>query len=189
MKREDQIKIYSILLILVPTGIFGIIGNSGEMLIALFGGFTSSVLLNLDKFESFKAGQLEAKLQKAEQIIDDANATIQQLTSVTTPLLKSNLSFLLYEGIFDGMSSNEKEKVFYALLKIKDSLDLSESEGYFIEAAEAIASDYFQKIFQEINDVNDDFRIKYSKYTTVDYIHESPNISEIELFLMRIQTF
>lgn len=175
-------KIISVLLVLVPTFIFGFMSRPAEMLISLIAGFTSVVLLNMDKFESFKAGQLEATLREAKEIIDDANATIAQLTSVTTPLLKSNLSFLLYEGTFDGMPVDEQEKTFNELLKIKDSLNLTDIDQYFIDAAKGISSHYFSNIFREVAEIHDGFRIKYGQYTTIDYAPETPTVSDLEAF-------
>ena len=187
--NETRKTVISVILVMIPTLIFGFMNRPTVMMISLIAGFTASVLLNMDKFESFKAGQLEAKLQRAEEVIDEANATIAQLTSVTTPLLKSNLSFLLYEGTIDGMPVDEKEKTFNELLKIKDSLKLPDIDEYFVDAAKGITSDYFNYIFHEVAEIHDGFRIDYEHYTTIDHAPETPKVSELEAFFEEYPDF
>lgn len=187
--KEFLNKILLVLLVMAPTLGFGFMGRPTEMLISLFAGFTSAVMLNMDKFESFKAGQLEAKLQKTEKAIEEANATIEQLNSVAIPLLKTNLSFLLYEGTFDGMPADEQEMTFYELLKIKESLDLSDTDKYFTEAAKGVTSHYFSNMYHEISKTHDGFKINYNKYTTTNYAPETPSVSELRSFFDRNPEF
>lgn len=117
-------KVISVSIIMIPTIIFGLLNMPAQMMVSLFAGFASAVLLNIDKFDSFKAGQLEAKMRKAVEIIDEANTTIEQLKSVTVPLLNSNLSLLMYDGVFDGMDTEDKEKTLNELLKIMRVLNI-----------------------------------------------------------------
>lgn len=152
MGKENRIKILqaiiSVLLIMMPTLIFGYFDKTAAMTISLFAGFASAVMINIDKFESFKAGQIEAKMNKAVEIIDEANATIDQLKSVTTPLLNSNLSLLLYNGVFDGMDTRDKEKTLNELLEIMRviNIDSDYTSDIIKRTKNSIANFYFSDI-------------------------------------------
>lgn len=95
---------------MAPTITFGLLDMRVQMTIALFAGLVCAVIIDIEKFESFKAGQIEAKVKIAEGIIGEANAIIEQLTSITEPLLNSNLKLLIYDGALDGMDAPDKEK-------------------------------------------------------------------------------
>lgn len=172
--------ILSVLLIMIPTLVFGYFDKPMSMAISLFAGFVSAILINIDKIESFRAWHLEAKMRKAVKIIDEANATIDQLKSVTDPLLKSNLILLLYDGSFDGMGIKEKESVFVELLKVKDSLKLESVDKYINRAAKGIANHHFSELFRYVND--EAFRQKYEKYSTIYFFPETPSIDEVEQY-------
>lgn len=51
--------ILSILLIIVPSLVFGYFYKTAAMSIALFAGIVSAIMINIDKYEYFKVGQLE----------------------------------------------------------------------------------------------------------------------------------
>lgn len=175
-------KFFSVLLVIGPTVYFGYINRPTVMLITLSAGFVSAFLLNIDKFESFKAGQIEAKLKEAEEVIDEATATIEQLTAVTAPLLKANLSFLLYEGVFDGMPADEQANTFLELVKIKNNLNITDVEEHFNQAAKGVSSHYFMSILREVGNKHDGFRMKYGKYSTKFHAPETPSIEELDRF-------
>ena len=100
---------------MAPVMWFGLIGKPTEMTIALFAGFACSVLLNLDKFESFKAGQIEAKLREADKAIKEANATIGQLRRMTEPLMNYLLAHIIRGNRIAGVSGYDKEELFKRL--------------------------------------------------------------------------
>lgn len=157
MEKEKNIKkfqlIISILLIMVPPLFFGYFDKTAAMTIALFAGFASAIMINIDKFEYFKAGQLEARIREADKIIEDAHATIDQLKDVAEPLLNTNLSSLIYDGYFDGMNIDDKLKVFKELYEAESNLELnSDTTNKLIEKAKkAIAHHLFIDIGRVIN--------------------------------------
>ncbi|MCT1575708.1 hypothetical protein M3E13_19505 [Oceanobacillus kimchii] len=153
------------------------------MVILLFAGFVSAVLLNIDKFESFKAGQLEAKVKEAKEVIDKATATIEQLESVTIPLLNSSLSILIYDGVFDGMDPGDKEKTLLELMKIEKviNVDSEYTNEVLTRAKNSVANHYFYEINSHITDnVREDFQNHFGRRDRID--HEPFKIEEVESF-------
>lgn len=174
--------IVSVLLIIVPTLIFGLIDKPVAMAIILLSGFLSAVIINIDKFDSFKAGQIEAKLKKAERIIDEATATIEQLESVTIPLLNSSLSILIYDGVFDGMNSKEKEKTLSELMKIKKVInaDSDYTNEVLYRATNSVANFYFHDIKSSLTVGRDKFDEYFSREARID--HEPHKPAELDKF-------
>lgn len=177
---KDNVKnIIAVSLIMIPVIVFGFLDMTAQMTISLFAGFASAVLLNIDRFKSFKAGQLEAKLRETNKIIDDASATIEQLRSVTEPLLNANLSLLIHDGVFDGMNVKDKEKTLLDLLKIKKEmgLDSEYNSELFDQAKKSIAGFYLNYLFSNL-----DMDHPFYKYTTTDYFLKTPSIEKIEKY-------
>lgn len=181
MNSKDK---WSIGLIMLPTLCFGIAGKTTAMLIALTAGFTAAVFVNLDKFESFKAGdgKLEAQLKESKKVIDEANATIEQLNSVAIPLLKANLISVNYTGSFENMPVEVKEKIFYELKTIKESLNLDDLDSNVFTTAKGIANSYFCRIYYEVRKTDEDFGKKYYEYILDENKFSTPSIEELELF-------
>lgn len=178
-------ELFSVIFILAPVLMFGILDKPLQMIIILFAGFASAVVVNIDKFESFKAGQLEAKLREADKIITKATATIEQLQSVTEPLLNSNLSLLIYDGTIDGMKVYEKEKMLNDLLKIKKEMNLNgkDIDKLIFNAKSSIANSYFTNIKLKIpGDINTNKMTFFDKYTDMENYPSFPSIKEVDEF-------
>lgn len=175
--------IFSILVIMVPTITFGILDMPTQMTISLFAGFVCAVIINIDKFDSFKAWQIEAKMKKAEKIIDEANATIEQLRSITEPLLNSNLILLIYDGVFDGMDATDKEKTLDELMKIREIIDVDSeyTNGVLERAKNSIANFFFSEISWVLDKEN---KTKFDAYfDTMKAIDQKPySIQELDNF-------
>lgn len=179
----------SILLILIPTLIFGIFQMPVQMTISLFAGFASAMILNIEKFDYFKAGQLEAKLREADKVIAEANATIEQLRSVAEPLLNSNLLLLIYDGVIDGIKISEKEEILQELLTIKDEINLNDdhTNELISNAKNSIAFFHFMNIKLELpGDISVQKLEFFDKYSTMDTFPSFPSVKEVEDFLLKI---
>lgn len=172
--------IISVLIVMIPTILFGAFGMIAQMSVILIAGFISATLINIDKFDSFKAGNIEAKLKKASEVIDEATATINQLKTVTEPLLKSNLILLLHDGSFDGMGIKEKESTFIELKKTNDVLQLDSVNDHIEKAAKGVANHHFHELYRCVN--SELFDQKFKKYTTVDFSPETPSVKDLEDF-------
>lgn len=97
---------------MVPATIFGILDKPLVMTAMLFASFVSVVFINLDKFESFRAGEIEAQMRKVEEVIEEAHATIDQLKEMTTPLLDYSLANIVSDNRMTGVAAYDK-KLFY----------------------------------------------------------------------------
>ena len=124
---------FSILLIIGPVLFFGYFDKTAEMGIALLAGFVCAVFINLDKFSSFKAGKMEANLR---DVINEANATIDQLKSLTEPLMQYNLAHIARGNRTMGVTALDKEKLY---LKLKENVNKFE-----------LRSEYTSELLQEV---------------------------------------
>ncbi|MDW6001876.1 hypothetical protein [Vibrio mangrovi] len=75
-------------LLIVSVFLFGLNGQSIEMGIAVAASAIFLAFANLDKFTRFKGAGFEAELKS---VVQEANASIEQLRSVATPLAISSL--------------------------------------------------------------------------------------------------
>lgn len=181
---------------MVPTISFGLLNMPTQMTVSLFAGFASVMIINIEKFEYFKAGQLEARLRKADKIIKEAHATVDQLKEVAEPLLNTNLASLAYEGYFDGMDVEDKMKVFAALYEVENSLELNSytTKDLMDKTKKSISYHLFRNIGETINtdglSAEAVFFSKYSieadkAFSTVEeidnYLYENPNLRTKEV--------
>lgn len=112
--------IISILLIIVPTTVFGYFGKPVEMGIMLFAGFTCAIFINLDRFSSFRAGELEAKINDAKQVIDEAHVTLDNLKNMTEPLMNYLLAHIVRGDRIAGVDARDKEVLYN---RIKENIN------------------------------------------------------------------
>jgi hypothetical protein len=125
--------IISVCLIIVPALVFGAMGKSVEMGLAIVAGFSGAVIINIDKIEWFKAWKIEAKMRKttqnAERVVAEATATVESLRNVATPLIVSTLSDIASQGlIHHKMKIEEMEEVVHSLEHVVEDLHLDESK-------------------------------------------------------------
>lgn len=177
----------SVLLIMIPTIVFGLLEMPTQMAISLFAGFASTVILNIDKFESFTAWKLKAKVREATEIIDQANATVDQLKAVAEPLLNTNLVSLAYDGYFDGMDVDDKLKVFQKLYEVENKLDLNSglTKELLKKTKKAIAYELFTDIGRAINrDGLSTETVFFSKYS-IETEQAFATVEQIENYFSR----
>lgn len=135
----------SVILIMVPVLIFGYFGKTAEMGIVLLAGFVCAVFINLDKFSSFKAGKMEATLR---DVINEANATIDQLKSLTEPLMQYNLAHIARGNTLMGVAASDKEKLY---LKLKDNINNFDLQSeYTVELLEEVESQLIETSLFEV---------------------------------------
>lgn len=118
--------IISVLLIMIPVLFFGYLEKPVEMGIVLFAGFACTVIINIDKFNSFRAGELEATMRHAEEVISEAHATIDQLKSMTVPLMNYSLASIARGDQLMGVNASDKEVLY---LELKDNIDKFELQN------------------------------------------------------------
>jgi hypothetical protein len=118
--------------------------------IALMAGSIAACFLNLDRFEHFKAGNVEAKIQKA---VDDAHATVTQLREMAAPLLRTGVHLL---ATSNRMTSYPvvRAKLASELESSAQALGLASDEkvkGEFRELARLFAHDTFGEFARSLN--------------------------------------
>ncbi|MEK4973245.1 hypothetical protein NSQ89_12855 [Niallia sp. FSL R7-0648] len=175
--------IISILLILLPTLVFGIMGKVAEMSVILIAGIACAGVINMDKFSNFSIGTngLEAQLKQAEEIISEAAVTIEDLKSFIEPLLNANINLIIYDGILDGMEFKAKEETILELYTMKKKQNLNIDNEQFIKALKMLASHYFIDLKMIIRD--EGFDRCFGKYARIDSMFKYPKFEEIEEYL------
>ncbi|MGG1015034.1 hypothetical protein KFF76_09850 [Bacillus subtilis] len=140
---------FSLILIMVPTLIFGFMGKPTEMGIATVTGAVASAFINLEKFSSFKGAGFEAELRKVENVVSEAYATLNNLKQVAKPLLEVSLQTLFYSNTMLGLSPERKDEYKQQILKIKDELEID--DGSLAYVAKKISRLNAINLFEEFN--------------------------------------
>lgn len=156
---------------MLPTLIFGFLNREGPMLISLMAGFICAAFINIEKFHSFKAGQIEAKIKQTEELIEDVNASISQLKKMNEPLMNYTLAHIVRGNRVMGVDAFDKEALFDRLdtnineFHIKDQYTLNLLE----EARNAIGKSYLFEIElaveKVVNSTNTPFAQRISYYS------------------------
>ncbi|MED4172379.1 hypothetical protein P4631_07940 [Halalkalibacterium halodurans] len=172
--------VVSVVIILVPTMFFGYHDKPTQMSISLATGFLCAVIINLDRFSSFKAGQFEAQIREVEKVINEANLTIEELKEFIKPLLNANVNLIIYDGLIDGMDVKAKEETLLKLFEMNKKQNLNVDDEQFIKAFKMLAGHYFSQLSLSIQD--SDFQKEFGKYGTFDTMFENPTVEEVEAF-------
>jgi hypothetical protein len=114
-----------ILVILGPGLVFGFMGKPTEMGIAIAAGAVAAAFINIDKIQEFKGAGFEAKMKI---VVADIYATTENLKQISKPLISSILINLTYGDRIGGAGPIIKHKIRDDLLKLAESLDVSDTE-------------------------------------------------------------
>ena len=104
-------------LLIVSVFVFGLRGMTVEMGIGVVASAIFLAFANLDKFSEFKGGGFEAKLKQA---VDEANATVENLREITTPLIITSLDSLTMAGRLSFGSFNKTHNIYLSLIHISE---------------------------------------------------------------------
>lgn len=159
MKKSNGSKVLlfiSSFIIVLPTLVFGYLDKPTIMGIYVVAGFLGAVILNIDKFESFKAGQIEAKLTEVEKVIDEANVTIDQLKQLNEPLMNYVLSHIINFNKPNGVTAKEKENILYQIELNANQFDIKNEQFITLlqETKREIARNYLFELDGECNKVS-----------------------------------
>lgn len=142
----------AVLLIMAPAIIFAVLDKPVLMVTMLFASFISAVFINIDSFESFRAGEVEAKIKQVEKVIEEAHVTIDQLKEMTTPLLDYTLANVIADRkMFTGVAAPDKERFYAQILENVDKFDInSDNTSRLLDAVRAeVADNYIVEILNE----------------------------------------
>lgn len=117
-KNNTLILIISLLLILVPTLYFGLVGRAAEMGVALAAGALSAAFLNFDKFQSFKGAGIEFELKKA---VEEAYATMEHVKAISEPLFISSIKMMTEGHTFDGIPEADQHRIVSMIGKVTEN--------------------------------------------------------------------
>ncbi|ENM5776423.1 hypothetical protein V4V55_003905 [Vibrio mimicus] len=122
---ECNLNIVGCLLLIVSVFLFGLKGMATEMGIAVAASAVFLAFANLDKFSKFKGAGFEAELR---EVVTEANATIEHLKSVTTPLLITSIDLMTKDGRWsDGDGINKCHDQFDKLVSLESEIGVTDS--------------------------------------------------------------
>lgn len=141
-------KIIIILLIMGPTLFFGFIDKPTIMGLSLIAGALTAMMLNLEKFKSFKAGNIEAQLREVESSLNDALATIDELKEMSEPLMNYTMVNILRGHTFFGLPPEDREKLYIEIRKnsLKFGINSDYNNGLLKEFKHHIVKTYLEAI-------------------------------------------
>lgn len=119
------LNVIGLLLLATSIFLFGLREMISEMGIAVVASAIFLAFANLDKFSEFKGAGFEAKMR---HVVDEANATIDNLKEVAKPLIKTNLISLAKAGRFSSGAFNKNHELYDQLIELQQKLDLTGSD-------------------------------------------------------------
>ena len=125
------LNIVGFIVLIVSVFVFGLKGMAAEMGIAVAASGIFLAFANLDKFSEFKGAGFEAKLREA---VDEANATIENLKEVASPLIKTNLFALAKAGRISDDAFDKSHDLFDQLAELQSKIGL---DGQDLEKSKA----------------------------------------------------
>lgn len=115
---------------MVPAILFAILDKPLMLTAMVIPCFIAVCILNMDKLQSFRAGDFEAQfreqVQQVEQVIEEAHATIDQLKAMTTPLLDYSLANIIGHNRITGVSAYDKKLFYEKALENISNFDIQE---------------------------------------------------------------
>ena len=116
--------IISVVLVLAPAVVFGLLGKPIEMGVSILAGGVASLFVNLDRFERIKASPtgFEGDLKK---VIEDAYATVESVKKIARTLLLSALYNLNHANRLVGRDDTDKHRMRDELDQLGRDLNLA----------------------------------------------------------------
>ena len=183
--------IISVVIILIPALIFGIMGKAAEMGLAIVAGSITAAFLNIDRFQSDSGALTEKEMKEA---VDETYIAIDNLKEISIPLIVSTLNTIIYSGRYGGLGINKRHdlkndiEVIINKLGINDNNVKSILEDFYRVSTRDLFQ-YFTTEFlkgksnyNEISDkLNNICNWKSTNYPTKENILEVLNVNENDL--------
>lgn len=155
MKTID--KIISIIIILVPGLVFGLVGKPTEMGLSIVGGCLACTFYNIDKFDKFKGAGFEAELKK---VVQEAQLTIEEMRKITKPLILFSYHQLTHAGRWGGGHEKSDDLIKNLMttvqtLSIEDDEDIKHSkEEYYRYKCWDAYNEFVGKVFERKSSIS-----------------------------------
>jgi hypothetical protein len=95
---------------------FGLLGKPTEMGLVITAITIGLAFANIDKIQRFKGAGFEAEMKKVDQVVKDANATIEQLRNVATTSARATITSLMAGNFMDGMTMKDRMELHDQLI-------------------------------------------------------------------------
>ena len=182
------IKLIGFVLIILSVFVFGLKGQSTEMGIAVIASSIFLAFANLDKFAKFKGAGFEAELRA---VVDDANASIEQLRAVAIPLAIVNLQFLVRNNRWnDGtMIMTQGNTVFSDKYNLFDDIcNLIDSVNLVDERLDKLRKEYIIiSAWDMVKEIISDLNGNYKKILGDSSFDSKPNFNDLFEYVSQIE--
>ncbi|MBC2284914.1 hypothetical protein [Listeria booriae] len=165
-----------VLILIVPAFYFGLADKTTAMGIALAASFFAIAFINFDEIKTLSAGTI--KLEKFEKVIEEANATIENIRKVTAPLSAYTL-----RTVYANKSMSYKEAI-EIIEGISDANRVVNDPivNHLLDDKVNQIAEKFKYAFEMAGD-NLAYHWTIQKKTCEQLIDKVPNPRELELFI------
>jgi len=170
----------------------GIFGSATTMGIGVAGSALFLAFANLERFVRFKGAGFEAEMR---EIVDEANATIENLRSVATPMISSYITNLTNEGMLIETDNDAKRIRYDNILKLQQELEIDHvtideaKKRYLLTECRGALTELIRDLNPDSEDETKPKHLylkklaKFRKEVTGTGYLETPNLDEARKFL------
>jgi len=171
----------------------GIFGSATTMGIGVAGSALFLAFANLERFVRFKGAGFEAEMR---EIVDEANATIDNLRSVATPMISSYITNLTNEGMLIETDIDAKRIRYDNILKLQKELDIDHvtideaKKRYLLTECRGVLTELIRDLNPDSEDEAQPKHVylkllaKFRKEVSGTGYLETPNLDEARKFLV-----
>lgn len=143
----------SVLFILGPALLFGLLGMPAEMGLAIVAGALTAAFVNIEKIRRVKGGGFEAEMR---EVVDEAYATMDALRKLAKVSMRSVLYNLTMSGRWGGLEAFEKHALHRDLKRLSRELGIADDPELLAEFERFFrynAWDHFERFRTQISRV------------------------------------
>lgn len=118
----------SVSIMFVCVMIFGFYGKPTEMGLIIVAGSISIAFLNIDRIQKFKGGGFEAEMREANEVVEKANDTIEQLRKLAASLVESDLVVLMGGNFISSTTLSKRLEVHDSLISSLEEVGVSKQQ-------------------------------------------------------------
>ncbi len=117
--------IVGFLIIIVPVTLLGFWGKKNGMWLIVLAGATVLTFANIEKIQRFKIAGFEAEMKK---VVQEANATIEQLRSVATTSARATITSLMADNFIDDFTLKNQLELHDQLISNLEKIGASKQQ-------------------------------------------------------------
>ena len=120
--------IVGVLIIIVPVTLLGFWGKKNGMWSIVVAGATVLTFSNIEKIQRFKIAGFEAEMKKVDKVVQEANATIEQLRNVATTSARATITSLMANNFIDDFALKNQLELHDQLISNLEKIGASKQQ-------------------------------------------------------------